>query len=57
MSNIILPPAWRMPEQETTPEALYWLSVNQRSCLKLMGFGALAFTGLGSGCSVEESEE
>ena len=57
MSNIILPPAWRIPEREVTPESIYWQSVSRRSYLKLMGLGAMTLTGWLPGCSVEVSEE
>ncbi len=57
MANIILPPQWRVPERDTTPEAVYWQSVSRRSCLQLMGFGALALGGLLPVCTVTVSEE
>ncbi|GJL51449.1 MAG: mononuclear molybdenum enzyme YedY [Nitrospirales bacterium] len=57
MSNIILPPTWRIPEREATPESLYYQSVSRRTYLKLMGLGAFALTSGLPGCSVEVSEE
>lgn len=56
MPNIILPPEWRVPEREVTPESLYWQYVSRRSCLKLMGLGALALPGVLPGCSETVSE-
>lgn len=57
MAHIILPPAWRIPERDVTPEAWYWQSVSRRTCLRLMGLGALALSGCLPGCSAPISEE
>ena len=57
MANIILPPQWRVPERDTTPEAHYRQSVSRRSCLQLMGIGALALGGLLPRCTATVSEE
>lgn len=57
MANVILPPEWRLPEREATPESLYWQSVTRRSCLKLMGIGALSLANILPGCSSTVSEE
>jgi len=57
MANIILPPEWRIPEREATPESIYVQAVSRRSCLTLMGLGALALTGVLPGCTETVSEE
>ena len=57
MANLILPPAWHIPERETTSQSFYWRTVSRRSYLKLMGAGALAFSGLLPACSTSISEE
>lgn len=57
MPHIILPPAWRIPEREATPESWY---LTRRACLGLLGVGGLALAGLvGSlpGCTQPVSEE
>lgn len=54
MANIILPPAWRIPEREATPETVY---LTRRACLGLMGIGGLALAGLLPACSGPLSEE
>ncbi len=57
MSHIILPPSWRKAEREVTPESVYWKSVDRRSCLKLMGAGALVAAGVLPGCTSHISED
>ncbi len=54
MANIILPPPWRIPEGEVTPESVY---LTRRACLGLLGIGGLALAGLIPGCSRTVSEE
>jgi methionine sulfoxide reductase catalytic subunit len=39
MSNIIIPPGWKMRERDATPEAIYW---NRRAFVKSLGLGAAA---------------
>ena len=43
MANIILPPRWRIPESQATPEDIYW---RRREFVRALGIGAAA---LGSG--------
>jgi len=38
MSNIIIPPNWRIPEREVTPE---WHFINRRTFIRSLGIGAL----------------
>ncbi len=57
MSNIILPPSWRMSDRIATPESVYVQAMSRRSYLKLLGAGALLATGVMSGCSRPVSEE
>lgn len=57
MPSILLLPDWRIPERQATPESLYLSEINRRSCLKLMGLGALAMTGLLPSCGMPVSEE
>lgn len=57
MANLILPPAWRIPERKATPELLYFKAVNRRSCLKLLGAGVLLASGVLPGCTPHVSEE
>ena len=57
MANIILPPKWRLPERDVTPESLYAQFVSRRSCLKVVGLGSLALAGLLPSCSEPLSEE
>ncbi|MEM8484092.1 MAG: protein-methionine-sulfoxide reductase catalytic subunit MsrP [Bacteroidota bacterium] len=54
MSNIILPPSWRIKENESTPKAVY---TNRRAFVKQLGLGtiALAGTGMTSGCLFNNS--
>ncbi len=54
MANLILPPSWRIPDREATPESVY---VTRRDCLKWLGVGGLALAGLSPGCSSPVSEE
>ena len=56
MSNLILPPSWRISECQITPESLYLQAISRRSCLKLVGLGALAATGWLPACSQPVSE-
>ena len=44
MANIILPPRWRIPDREATPESVYF---NRRAFLKSAGVG-IAAVGLGA---------
>jgi sulfoxide reductase catalytic subunit YedY len=47
MAHVILPPSWRIPERQVTPEAAYW---NRRAFLRAAGLaGASALLG-GGGC-------
>lgn len=39
MANIILPPSWKMPERDATPESMYW---DRRSFVKSLGMGVAA---------------
>ena len=53
MSNIIIPPGWRIPEHEATPESDF---INRRSFMrKFAAFGTLAVGGSISACGKEES--
>ncbi len=54
MANIILPPAWRIPEREATPESVY---LTRRACLGFVGVSGLALLGLIPACSRPASEE
>ena len=54
MANLILPPVWRIPEREATPETVY---LSRRACLGLMGLGGLALAGFLPACSGPVSEE
>jgi len=48
MSNLILPPGWRIPDREATPAPLYW---GRRKFVKGLGVGLLG-AGLGGvGCA------
>ncbi len=49
MSNIIIPPGWRISEREVTPESTF---VDRRAFLRTLGFGAAAIGLLG--CSPAE---
>ena len=44
MANIILPPGWRIPDREATPESVYF---NRRAFLRSAGLG-IAAVGLGA---------
>jgi len=44
MSNIIIPPGWRIPEREATPEHIF---ANRRRFLRTMGLGAIALGTIG----------
>ncbi len=48
MANIIIPPGWRIPDREATPESVYF---NRRAFLKQTALGAAA-VGLGA-CGTE----
>jgi len=55
MSNLILPPPWRIPEREATPESTY---LTRRSCLTtLLSLSGLALASTLPGCEVTVSEE
>lgn len=54
MPNVILPPAWRIPERETTPESVY---LTRRSSLSWLGVGGLALAGLLPACTMPANEE
>ncbi|NKB82125.1 MAG: protein-methionine-sulfoxide reductase catalytic subunit MsrP [Nitrospirales bacterium] len=56
MPNLILPPPWRTPECQITPESLYLQAISRRSCLKLVGLGGLAAMGWLPACSQPVSE-
>ncbi len=45
MAHVIVPPGWRIPERDVTPEAVYW---NRRAFVRTLGAG-IAAVGL-SGC-------
>ena len=44
MANVIIPPGWRIPDREATPESVYY---NRRAFLKQAGLGVAA-AGLGA---------
>ena len=48
MANLIIPPGWRIPDREATPESIYF---NRRAFLKKTGLG-MAALGLGA-CGTE----
>jgi len=48
VANIILPPAWQLPERDVTDEGVYW---NRRRFVQALGLGAAAATtGGAAGC-------
>ncbi len=48
MANIIVPPGWRIPEREATPEPVFW---NRKAFLRTLGLGAAAVATSGCGSS------
>ncbi len=48
MTNIIIPPAWKISDRATTPENVYY---NRRAFLRTMGIAALGSYALLNGCS------
>ena len=54
MANIILPPGWRIKENEVTPKAIY---TNRRSFIKNLGLGTIGMMGASAliGCSYNQS--
>lgn len=54
MANIILPPGWRIPECDATPESVYW---NRKAFIRTLGWGAAALaTGACSSSSFTPTE-
>ena len=53
MVNIMIPPGWRIPERDATPESVY---ISRRTILKLMGFGGMALAGAAAGCEFERDD-
>lgn len=45
MPNVIIPPRWRLPERDVTPEAVFW---NRREFLRQMGFAGAGLAALGT---------
>ncbi len=50
MANILIPPAWRIPERDVTPESVYW---ERRRFLKVLGASSIA---IAAGCRAARPE-